>query len=64
MNRALIVCKSRSSEKQTLRGETAAKEGTVKPLEDQELFLKGVTRLLRITERADSCEKDTRRSAS
>lgn len=42
----------------------AAKEGTVKPLEDQELFLKGVTRLLRITERADSHEKDTQRSAS
>lgn len=40
------------------------KEGTVKPLEDQELFLKGVTRLLRITERADSREKDMQRSAS
>ena len=37
---------------------------TVKPLEDQELFLKGETRLLRIRERADSREKDTRRSAS
>ena len=37
---------------------------TVKPLEDQELFLKGVTRLLGIRERADSREKDTRRSAS